>query len=468
MTELKKTNHTFTDGSIFGAIFRMGMPSLLGFAAANIYDIVDMFWLAKLGVNQPAALTLFFAVYWVISSANMVAGTGSTSMISQYYGRNDHDMTETAIKETFLLKSMLAILFGVVGLIIQRFALRLLGAEGEVLEMAVDYGTVQYIMMVFPFCAFTVYTSFRSIGNPKWAMILQMTGIALNIILDPVLIFGWWIFPEMGIVGAAWASIIGYAFSVLGGLFLLYSGKLNVKLHIFGKIKVGFSNMMKIMLIGLPAGLSSFSFTISRSIIMGFVAAYGTSVVAAFGIGNRVAAFGIMAVVGLGLGVSALIGQTLGSEKTERAYSTGNRAILFSMLIMTIFGLFVFFGADFLMNLFFDESAGGAREAVHAAGVLFLKISALAFPFIGAVITIEMVFSGAGKNVPPMVMNVIANWIIEIPLIIILTQVVDMQELGVWIAMTLSGFMGAVVYYTYYRRKSWLYHRVKSTHEVPA
>ncbi len=465
MTTRKSAYRGFTEGSIFGAILRMGMPSLLGFAAANVYDIVDIFWLAKLGVNPPASITFFFAVYWVISSANLVAGTGSTSMISQYYGRNDPDMTEASIKETFLLKALLGIVFGAIGLAIQRPALSLLGAEGVVLEMATEYGVVQYAMLPFVFSAFTVYTAFRSIGNPKWAMALQLSSIAVNIILDPVLIFGWWIFPEMGIVGAAWASIIGYAFSVVIGLILLYSGVLNVQLHLTGKVRIAFSNMIRIMRIGLPAGISAGSWSLSRSIVMGFVAVYGTSVVAAYGIGNRVSAFGIMAIVGLGLGVSALIGQILGSERLERAYSTGNRSILLSMLIMTAFSLVVFFGAEQLMNLFFDESAGGAREAVHESGVLFLRIAAFAFPFIGVMITIEMVFSGAGKNVPPMVLSVLSNWVLEIPLILLFTDVVGMDELGVWIAMTFTAFIAAAGYYIYYRRKSWLYHRVRSTQD---
>ncbi|MCK4656731.1 MAG: polysaccharide biosynthesis C-terminal domain-containing protein, partial [candidate division Zixibacteria bacterium] len=253
-----------TEGSIIKSIYRMGLPSMIGFAAANIYDIIDIFWLSRLGVGPPAALTFFFAFYWVISSANMIAGTGSVAMISQKFGSGDLDLTEASIKETFVLKALLAIAVGAIGYVLLRPVLLLLGAEGTVLEMAVDYGTVMLAAMAFPFCAYTVYTALRGIGNPKWAMALMLSSIALNTILDPFLIFGWWIFPEMGIVGAAWASIIGYAFSVIAGLALLYSGVLNVKLHLVSKVKMSYRNILKIMQIGFPSGIGAVSFSLSR------------------------------------------------------------------------------------------------------------------------------------------------------------------------------------------------------------
>jgi len=456
------TGHT--EGSVIKSIFRMGLPSMIGFAAANFYDIIDIFWLSKLGVDPPAAVTFFFAFYWVISSANMIAGTGSVSMISQNFGAGDQDATEASIKETFVLKALLAIAFGAIGYILLRPVLQLLGAHGNVLEMAVDYGSVQLAAMVFPFCAFTVYTSFRGIGNPKWAMALQISSIALNVILDPFLIFGWWIFPEMGVVGAAWASIIGYAFSVFAGLALLYSGVLNVRLHLAARIRMSYLNMVKIMRIGVPSGISSISFSLSRSVVMGLVAVYGTEVVAAYGIGNRISAFGIMAIVGLGLGISALIGQILGAEAKDRAWKTANRSILLSTGVMILFSMICFFGADFLLNLFFKAASGDSSGRVHEVGVILLKITAFALPFIGIFITVEEIFTGAGKNVPAMLFNIGGNWILEIPLILFLARLLALAEIGVWIAMALSAATGALAFFWYYRKKTWLGHRVRSVH----
>ncbi len=454
------TGHT--EGSVIKSIFRMGLPTMIGFGAANIYDIIDMFWLARLGVKEPAAVTFFFSFLWVLSSVNMIAGTGSVSVISQSFGSGDRGLTEASIKETFLLKALLAIGFGAVGLLLCEPVLKLLGAKGEVLSMAMDYGTVQLIGMIFPFCAFTVYTSLRGIGNPKWAMALMLASIGLNVILDPVLIFGWWIFPRLGVAGAAWASIIGYAFSVVMGLALLYGGALNLRLHVRSGVEIAWKNMLKIMRIGLPSGIGSISFSLSRSVIMGLVAVYGTEIVAAYGIGNRISAFGIMIVVGLGLGISALIGQVLGAEKEDRAIETARQSILLSTVVMTVFGAMCFLGADYLMRAFFETSGGGQPARVHEAGVILMKVFAFSFPFTGLFITIEQIFCGAGKNTPGMVLSIIGNWVIEIPLILLLADTVGLKELGVWFGITISSAISASAFYWYYTRRTWLSHRVKN------
>ncbi len=449
------------EGSVSRSIFRMGFPSMVGFAAANIYDIVDIFWLSRLGVGPPAAVTFFFAFHWVISSANMIAGTGSVAVISQSFGSGDHGRTETSIKETFILKAGLGFLFGAIGFIVLRPYLGLLGAEGPVLEMAIDYGNIQLAGMAVSFCAFTVYTSLRGIGNPNWAMALQLSSIGLNLVLDPFMIFGWWIFPEMGVGGAAWASVIGYAFTVVAGLALLYAGVLNVKLHVVGRIRVSLQNIIGIIRIGLPAGLGSISFSLSRSVVMGLVAVYGVEVVAAYGIGNRISAFGIMAIVGLGLGISALIGQVLGAQDRARAWETANRSILLSTLVMTAFGLFCFLGADFLMDLFFEGVSGGRPERVHEAGVTLLRIFAFSFPFIGIFITVEEIFTGAGQNVPAMLFNIGSNWFLEIPLILLLARAFGLEEIGVWLAIAMTSLIGTMAFFFYYRRRTWLKHRVR-------
>jgi len=454
------------EGSILRSIFRMGLPSMIGFGAANVYDLVDMFWLAKLGVDPPAAVTFFFSFFWVISSVNMIAGTGSISIISQNFGSGRLDFTESSIKETFILKTLLAIAFGVIGLLTLEPVLKLLGAEGRVLEMGMEYGRIQLYAMTFSFCAFTVYTALRGVGNPKWAMALMLISILLNIVLDPVLIFGWWIFPELGVAGAAWASVAGYAFSVIAGLALFYAGVFNLKLHFVGKAPFSFKNMFKIMRIGAPSGLSAISFSLSRSVVMWFVGYYGTEVVAAYGLGNRISAFGIMIVVGLGLGISALIGQMLGAESSERAWKTSKQSVWLAIGVMTAFGAVCFFGASPLMNLFFNSSGGESAALVHTAGVRFLRIIALSFPFVGIFITIEQVFSGAGKNLPPMLFGVAANWVLEIPLIWALSWVAGLNEIGVWLAMVLGHAIATLAFVLYYQKRTWLYYRVKT--ETPA
>ena len=131
---------------------------------------------------------------------------------------------------------------------------------------------------------------------------------------------------------------------------------------------------------------------------------------------------------------------------------------IFRMGLPTMIG----FGADNLMRVFFEASGGEQSARVHEAGVILLKVFAFSFPFIGLFITIEQVFCGAGKNVPGMVLSIVGNWVLEIPLILLLAHVFNMQEVGVWFGITISAAIGAFAFYWYYTRRTWLSHRVKS------
>jgi Na+-driven multidrug efflux pump len=170
-----------------------------------------------------------------------------------------------------------------------------------------------------------------------------------------------------------------------------------------------------------------------------------------------------MAIVGLGLGVSALIGQMLGAENRERAWETANRSILLSAAIMALFGIVCFFGADLLMDLFFEETSDLQSRMVHQTGVILLRIFAFSFPFIGIFIAMEEIFTGAGQNVPAMLFNIGSNWILEIPLILFLARVAGLAEIGVWVAIALTSLIGTSAFFWYYRRRTWLGRRVKST-----
>ncbi|GAI17630.1 unnamed protein product [marine sediment metagenome] len=279
---------------------------MIGFAALNIYDIVDMFWVAKLGAEPVAAITIFSSFYWVISSANQIAGTGSVAVISRRYGEKNYPETERAIKDTILLKWMLAIFFGSIGFFLIDKILVLLGAKGDVVNMGIRYGKVQFLGLGFAFSTFTIYTALRSIGNPNIAMAIMLGSTGLNLILDPFLIFGWWFFPKLGVVGAAVASVISFSTAFFTGLLVFFSGKCNVTLHLKSRVRLKVKSLLQIIRIGLPTGINNISFSFARLIIMPLVAVFGTGVVAIYGIGMRISSLGIMVIVGMGLKVSGM------------------------------------------------------------------------------------------------------------------------------------------------------------------
>jgi MATE family, multidrug efflux pump len=462
-------NIDHTEDNTLKNIFRMGIPSAIGFFSANLNDFIDAIWVAKLGTSHVAAITIFAAIYWVISSVNQLAGTGSVSIISQNYGNKDYDRAEAAIKETYLLKWGLAIVFGLLALFFLKDILLLVNASTTLLpgsietvhSLALQYGTIMLIGLGFSMCAYTNYTALRGIGNPQMAMFLMIGSVVVNIILDPFLIFGWWIFPELGIQGAALASVISYAVSFLAGLLIFYSGKANIRLHIKGKVKVKLKTLWKIIKIGTPSGVNAVSFSMSRAVVLYFVGMTTTEAVAAYGIGGKVSHLSIMLVVGLGLGVAALIGQLLGAEKPEKAKATANQAIGVSLIITALIAIATFIFAEPIMRIFLDPADGASEALVIDIGVKLLRIISLCLPAVGVYIIMEMTFSGAGNNVPPMVFGIITGWLLEVPLIIFVLKVLNTSEIGIWWALSISTIVGNSLCYWWFTKGYWLSKRVK-------
>ncbi|MCP4546511.1 MAG: MATE family efflux transporter [bacterium] len=449
-----RKHYDHTEGSVVSSILRMGLPTMLGFGAAYAYDLVDMFWLAKLGKNSVAAVTIFFAFYWVISSANQIAGSGSVAIISRRFGEKDMPATAAAIKEAILLKLLLALLFGIPGLLILRPVLGMIGAEGEVWDLAETYGRILLLGLGVNFASFTIYTALRGVGDPNKAMTLQIAGVVLNMALDPLLIFGWGIFPELGIAGAAWASIIAYGITFLIGLGIFYGGFTTLRLYVKGRAPVQLANMWKIMRIGFPSGINSISFSVSRLVVMPMIAMYGTNVVAAFGMAQRVTALGILIIVGLGLGISALIGQNLGAGKPERVRKISNISVIFSTAVMSLFGLITILCARPIAGIFFEE------PELMEHSIVALRILSLGLPLIGIHITLEMCCSGAGENTMPMVFSIIGAWCLQVPMVFVVTKLMHWQAHMVWWAFFISGIIGCSIFFTYFRRGTWMLKKV--------
>ena len=427
---------------------------MIGFGLGNVYELVNAFWLSRMGPEPVAAITILGPVLWVIYSANMAVGAGSVAIISRRYGEKDIPETEAAIKEAIILKWIAAVVFGAVGYAVTPWMLHLLGARGNVHEMGTTFGRIIFIGLGFNFATYTIFTALRGVANPSKAMFIMIAFNVFNMILDPFLIFGWWIFPEMGVAGAGWAVNISYVLAFTVGMIMFYCGGANVRLHWRAKSPIRWSRMWMMVKIGLPSAVGSLSFSMGRLIVMPMITMFGVNVVAAYGVGMRVSNIGSTLMVGIGLGLSALIGHNLGAGKRERTRRTANQAILLGVGIMSFLAVVTFAFAGQITGLFFNE------PDILAYGTAVLRIIAVGLPFMGLYLMIENVYTGVGENRPTMVLNIIHSWILEIPLVYLTTQVLGLSQTAVWWSLTAALMFSSLLYYWYYRRGQWLHVKV--------
>jgi putative MATE family efflux protein len=442
----------YTEGSIIKSILKMGLPSMIGFLANHIYYMVDMWWLARLPEKETAvaAVTIFSNVAWVFFSFNMLIGAGSVAIISRRYGEKAYDRTEAAIKETFLLKWLVGLALGLAGYFLTEDIVHFAGARGETYYLAIAYGKIIFLGMAFSFSTYSIYTAMRGVANPNMAMGIMIGSTLLNLILDPLFIFGWLGFPRLGVVGAAVASVMSYTITFLVGLVLFYAGAANVRLHLRGVIPMSISTMVQIMKIGMPAWIGSMSYSSSRFVIMPMIAVFGNSVVAAYGVGMQISAIGISIMVGIGLGLASLIGHNIGGGKKERAKKTANQAVWLSIGIMIGLALVIVFLAEPIMRLYF----GNSETIKH--GVTILRTLALAFPFWGIYIMLEEIHAGVGLNIPAMVITSVGAWLIQVPFIYAFTNWFGFDQVSIWWILVFSIILSTGVFYIYFRRGQWL------------
>jgi putative MATE family efflux protein len=451
-----KIRTDYTQGSIIGSILKMGLPSMVGFLAHHIYHMVDTWWVSRLPEKESgvAAVTFLGSIIWFFFTFNQLIGPGSVAVISRRYGEKAYDLTEKAIKESIVLKLFFGVILGIAGSVFAGDMLSAIGAEGRALEMGIEYGQVIFLGMPVMYATYSIFTGMRGVANPNMALALMLGSNVLNMVLDPIFMFGYFGLPAMGIRGAAVASVISYVITFLTGMFLFYADFTNVKLNISGRESISIPSMWKMLKIGVPAWVGDISFAGARMLITSMVAPFGTAVVAAYGVGNQVTAFGISILVGIGLGLSALIGHNIGSEKPERAKKIGDRAVMLGVGIMLAFGLIVYIFSGMIIGMFFSNP-----ETI-AQGSKMLKIFAFGFPFLGVLLMLEQIHLGVGFNAPAMVVNIIHSWVIEVVPIYFLTAYFGFSQIAIWWTISGAGLVTSTLFFIYYQRGRWLTYRV--------
>ncbi|MCA9751654.1 MAG: MATE family efflux transporter [Gemmatimonadetes bacterium] len=441
-------------GATVRSVLEMGLPSIASFLLLTVYDLVDIFWLAKLGEAPVAAVTVFTAFQWVVSFLNQVIGSGSVTIISRRFGAGQLERTESAIKTTFVGKFLAGAISGAIGLLACRWALGFLGATPPVVELGVDYGRIQLAVLPISLASFSVYTAFRGIGRPRYGMWVSVAGAAVNLVADPLLIFGVGPFPELGIVGASIASALGFLTVTAWGCFALSLPGSPVRVRWFSGPPASLEDLRRIGKIGFPSALESLSFALFSSVLVKLVAIYGTTTVALFGMSRKVLQFGHMLIAGLGLGSGALVGQHLGAGRLERAWATMVVTVQLSTLTLLTFASVVALFADPIVALFFPDVTH------RPEGMRYLRLLALGLPFVGMWAGAEQSFAGAGRTVPPLIAQTANHWLITVPLMYALGEIAGFGPSGMMLGLAIGQLIGAVIAFGMVRRGTWLVHEV--------
>jgi putative MATE family efflux protein len=455
----------FTQGSIGLAIFLLAVPMILEMLMESIFALVDIFFVAHLGADAVAVVGLTESMLAIVYAVAIGLSIGATATVARRTGEKDVEGAARTSAHAIYLGVVVSLVMSAIGIIFAPTFLSVLGAEPQVIEQGTTFTRIMLggnAVIVF---LFLLNAIFRGAGDAAVAMRVLFLANLLNIFLAPCFILGsdifaffgvnapqWlldiWIFPKLGVTGAAVGTTIGRGAGVLFAAWYLFrkSGRITIHKEHWTFDSEIFSSLVKI---AAPAILQFTIATASWSALVRVVAGFGSEAIAGYVIGLRVIMFALLPAVGLSNAAATLVGQNLGAGKPERAEKSVWKAAYINAAVL---------GAVSLIFLFFSEKIVGfftVEPQVLAYGTNCLYIVAYGFVFYAFGMVFESSFNGAGETWTPTYLNFFVFWLFEIPLAYILSYHFGFGANGVFLAITVAFSVLAIVSAIIFKRGKW-------------
>ncbi|MFP4497919.1 MAG: MATE family efflux transporter [Vulcanimicrobiota bacterium] len=444
---MKKTdkNH-IVNGHISKTMLSLALPTMLGMLMHNVFNIVDMYFVGKLGHTELAAVSLSGLFIQLIYTFALGLSTGTVALVSRFIGNNEDENAAEVGKQSLYLAVIIFIFVATGANLALEPILNFLGAEPEVLPHARIYNTIilSFSIVVFIPMAFNAFL--RGTGDTVTPMKAMMIAAGTNIILDPIMIFGYFGFPALGVAGSAVATITA---RFLGLLFLFYMvtrGKREITISVL-PIKLDFNMMYRIIKVGVYSSFQHFLRNISNMVMMKYVAYFGTAAIAAYGVGLKIRIGTILPVMGLGVAAATMVGQNLGAKKSHRSEKAAWLAVFYGELLMLIGVLIFWFYSKPIISFFNDH------PEVVKSGMIQFKYVAISLIFMSLAIILERALGGAGETLVPMLASVLALYLIRLPASYYLMQKYEIE--GVWMGILASAFIQSLILILYFRSNRW-------------
>ncbi len=445
--QILNQNKDLTRGPISLKIASLALPLMVIAVLQTTQSLIDMFWVGRLGASSIAAVAMSGMIIMVLFTMIVGISTGTMALVARYVGAKNKEKADTVATQSISLAIIMAILTVAVGLVFTKRLLLIMGAGPDVLEAGIGYLKILLLGGVTMFLLFTGNSILRGAGDTFTPMKFMILANIINIILDPIFIFGIGV-PRMNTSGAAVATVIAQAVSAFLVLWMLCNGRCIVHIHLKEwKIKLEF--LKAILKIGLPSSLQMFLRSLMGIVLIGIVATFGTSAVAAYGIGMRLQMVILMPAFALGGSAATLVGQNLGARKPARAKRSAWIATIFDAIIMAFIAIVFFLLAYRIMGVFNKDGR------IIFLGAQYLRITTPFYIFIAFGVVLNRALAGAGDTVIPMIITLLTLWGFQIPMALILSKTTPLGVTGVWWAIALASVLNGLLILGWFELGKW-------------
>lgn len=446
-----------TEGGLVRPMLGLAWPMVVFQLLQVTYNVADTLWLGRLSADAVGAMSLAFPlVFFLISVGGGFTAAGSI-LVAQNTGAGDARETGKVAGQTVGFVLILAAVLGVAGHFLTRDMLAFLPATAEtaarVVPLAAAYMEVFYLGLPALFGFFLFTALLRGYGDTRTPMRVMFVSVALNVVLDPLLIFGWGPFPALGIAGAAYATVAARMLATVIGAYLLFVVGVGPDIRL-PDLRPELGYVRKIVRVGVPSAAEQSMSSVAMISLVGIVSTFNPAVVAAYGLGNRLISLIFLPAMGLGQATNTIVGQNLGAGKPERAERATWLAAKVVAGVLLVAAVVAYAFAESIVGVFIATGTDQAAATV-AHGADFLRIAAGMFAFTGVLQVVLGAFRGAGNTGTALAFSVVTLWAVRVPVTAYLVFVAGWGPTGIWAGVALGDVLGALTATLWFTRGTW-------------
>lgn len=430
-------------------ILQLAWPVMVSSLLNTTFITIDLFWLGRLGKIEIAAVSIAGGIMGIIYPIAMTVSSGTLALIARFKGNKDPVGIENTIVNSLLLSFILSLLLFIFLFPFSTQIISLFKPEHMLISYTSQYLRIMFIGLFFLIPYINTNAIYYAIGDTKTAMFIGIVVNIVNIILDPILIFGLLWTRQMGIKGAALASIISNLIGLIISVIILINRKV-ISISLIRRTQITFQWIKRILKIGIPSSLQGITRPLTGTLLYRIIAVYGTSAIAGFGIGVNILGWMFIYLNGFASASSILVGQHIGSGQHKMAESTVWHSTNLGMRIQVLFSIIFFIFASHIIRLFNSD------PGVVRTGTSYLRFISPIILIVAANMMIRSAFQGSGDTKPPMISSLIANWGVKLGLAWLFSIIFKNNIIFIWIAIDLSVISEFIILFLYYRKKYWL------------
>ena len=444
-----RTSNALLEGPILQSLLKLAIPVVFANVLQSAYQLIDAFWVGRLGGAAVAAVSLSFTMMFQMFAQGMGLAMAGSTLTAQYRGAGNDSMVSHVAAQTLNMVALLSVTLGVLGYIFTPNLLHLMGVAPDVYAGALGFMRVSFVALLFNFSFFVFQSIMRGVGRPTLPVYIVAATVLLNFALDPLFIFGWGPVPAYGVMGAALATLGTQVLAAVAGMAVLRMGKhgIHVRRHDFIP---DFAYMKRAFFLGAPASVEQSARALGLTVMTFLIASFGTQTMAAYGVGSNILQVVIIPAFGLSMAISTLAGQNIGAGNVERAARIGRLGATLAFGTLTGLGVIVFLFAPYLTAFFVPSDAGVIAAAAH-----FLRVMALAWGFMGIQLALTGVLRASGNMVTTMMITLASQWVLQFPLAYVLSTHTALGSGGIWWAFPVTNVITAFIVVLVYARGTW-------------